>query len=91
MKQYEINMYPVAYINVDNSQLLDQIEMMINSCATGDGQFLVSREYLDEQLKSMEEGAEIEEGGEDKEVFEFLQKIVAELKDFGGDVWFYKN
>jgi hypothetical protein len=86
---YKINIYPVAYINVDDSGLLDQIEMMVNSSASGDGQFLVSREYLDEQIKSMEEGHEIEES--EKETFNFLVKITTELKDFGGDIWFYKN
>jgi len=87
--EYQINYYPVAYINVDDSGLLDQIEGMLNSCATGDGQFLVSREYLDEQIKSMEEGREIEEN--EKEAFDFLVKITTKLKNFGGDVWFYAN
>lgn len=97
--EYQINYYPVAYINVDDSGLLDQIEGMLNSCATGDGQFLVSREYLDEQIKSMEEGLDINAdeqtalslSDEEKEAFDFLVKITTKLKNFGGDVWFYAN
>jgi hypothetical protein len=84
---FEINMYPVAYIEIDDPGLLDQIASMLDTLVSGNAQFLIPREMLDDSIKAMEEGQEIEE--DEKEAFELLVKIVAELKDFGGDVWFY--
>jgi hypothetical protein len=96
---YKINYYPVAYIHVQNPETFDEIQRFLNELISRDGQILISREELSQQLKSIEEGLDINADPQEalslseseKEAFDFLVGINMELENFGGDVWFYAN
>ncbi len=79
MEKLEINIYPVAYICVNDDGLLDDIQNNLCCVADGDGQALLSVEELT---------AGVEET-DSCDLKETLENVLVKLTGHSGDVWFY--
>lgn len=79
MKNIEINIYPVAYVCVNDSVLVDEIDSTFNHQSSGDGQLMCNLESLDEEVEQME----------DCELKTTMQGMLSEIGGKAGDILFY--
>jgi hypothetical protein len=79
MKNAEINIYPVAYVCLDDTELLDYITSEFDSLASGDGQVLFSVEEFGVRVNEMEPS----------ETRAALYDILVEIQGKAGEVYFY--
>ena len=79
MKNIEINIYPVAYVCVNDSVLLDKIYSTFNYQSSGDGQLTYNLESLDEEVEQME----------DCELKTTMQGMLSEIGGKAGDILLY--
>lgn len=79
IKGIAINIYPVAYIGLPSSDMLDEIRDELNCSADSNGQLLIDFETLSEEVEQMD----------DCELRFTLAGILAQIEGKAGDVWFY--
>jgi len=79
MKDIEVTIYPVAYVCVNDLELMDMIRDELNPIAEGDGQVMCNADQLESDLKDMGKG----------KLKTALKGILKEVNGRAGDVWIY--
>lgn len=79
MNNVEINIFPVAYVCVNDIELLDYIQREFDSLASGDGQVLFSIEELGMRVSEMELS----------ETKTTLEDMLTQVQGKAVDVYFY--
>jgi hypothetical protein len=76
---FKINIYPIAYVCIDNIEIMDYLQSDYDSLCSGDGQLLFNIEELEARLEEMEPSG----------VKSMIKEILSAVEGKSTDIYFY--